>query len=279
MYSNLNAGALVGGVDFEQSVQLAIDNGFGGVSPDVGYLTSLSDSDLATLRARLADHNLQWGAPGLGVDPGGADETVATQLAELRKQAAVLENAGVNRSVRYLWPTSDDLTYEQNLERHASRIAQIAGILGEHGIRLGLEYVGPKTLWSTGKYPFVRTLAQTQELIGATGAGNVGICLDTFHWFTAGESADDVRALTDADVVSADVNDGAAGVPADEQIDQQRELPGRTGVIDVAAFVQALRDIGYSGPVQVEPFNAALRALEPAQAVSETAQSLKAILG
>ena len=35
MYSNLNVGALVGGVDFEQSVQLAIDNGFGGVGPDV----------------------------------------------------------------------------------------------------------------------------------------------------------------------------------------------------------------------------------------------------
>jgi sugar phosphate isomerase/epimerase len=279
MYSNLNAGALVGGVDFEQSVQLAIDNGFGGVSPDIGYLASLSDSDLTALRARLADHNLQWGAPGLGVDPGGDDETVATQLADLRKQAAVLENAGVDRSVRYLWPTSDNLTYDQNLELHASRIAQIAGILSEHGIRLGLEYVGPKTLWSTGKYPFVRTLAQTRELIAATGASNVGICLDTFHWFTAGESADDLRTLTDADVVSADVNDAVTGVPADEQLDQQRELPGRTGVINVAAFIQALRDIGYSGPVQAEPFNAALRALAPTQAIAETAESLKAALG
>jgi sugar phosphate isomerase/epimerase len=276
MYSNLNVGALVGGVDFEQSVQLAIDNGFGGVGPDVGYLSQ--SGDIAGVTKRLADNGLQWGAPGIGVNPGGSDDEVATQLEQLRKNAEVFERAGVTRTVRYLWPTSDDLTYQQNLEVHAQRIGHVAEILAGHGIRLGLEYVGPRTLWSKGRHPFVRTLKQTRELIAATGASNVGICLDTFHWYTAGESADDLRQLTDADVVSADVNDAVAGRTPEEQIDNERELPGRTGVINVAAFVQALRDIGYSGPVQAEPFNAALKAMTPADAVADTAESLRKIL-
>lgn len=276
MYSNLNVGALVGGVDFEQSVQLAIDNGFGGVGPDVGYLRRSGDP--AGVAKRIADSGLQWGAPGIGVNPGGTDEEVASQLEQLREHSELWEQAGVNRVVRYLWPTSDELTYQQNLEVHARRVSQIAEILAGHGIRLGLEYVGPRTLWSTGKHPFVRTLKQTRELIAASGASNVGICLDTFHWYTAGESADDLRQLTDADVVSADVNDAVAGRTPEEQIDGERELPGRSGVINVAAFVQALRDIGYSGPVQAEPFNAALKAMTPADAVADTAESLRKIL-
>ena len=83
----------------------------------------------------------------------------------------------------------------------------------------------------------------------------------------------------DSDVISVDLNDGVAGVPADEQIDGQRELPGATGVIDVAAFVGALKTIGYTGPVQAEPFNAVLKSLQPREAIARTVDSLKAAVG
>lgn len=277
MYTNLNVGALVRGVDFAQSLDLAEANGFLGVSPNVSYLQDLSLAQRAALQVRLAGAGLRWGAAGIPVDLGGDDDAVAASLETLRVQAGVMEQAGIDRSVRWIMPASDTLDYQQNLERHADRLSRVAAILAEHGVRLGLEYVGPKTMWSTRKYPFVRTLAQTQELIAISGATNVGICLDTFHWFCAGESAQDLRGLSDAQVVSADLNDGRAGISADEQIDGQRELPGRTGVIDVTAFLQALESIGYTGPVQAEPFNAALREMEPAQAVAETAASLKEV--
>ena len=117
-----------------------------------------------------------------------------------------------------------------------------------------------------------------QDLIAATGATNVGLCLDTFHWYTAGETTAELLELLPTDVVSVDVNDAVAGIHVDEQVDSQRELPGATGVIDVAGFIDALRDIGYDGPVQVEPFNAPLRALAPDQAVARTSTALKAVL-
>ncbi len=278
MYTNLNTGALVRGVDFEQSLELAREFGFGGVSPDLSYLSALSPGELASLRSQLSDAGLRWGAGGIGVDPGGDDESFDAALEKLRTDAAVMQAAGIDRTVRYLWPTSDERTYEENLELHASRIGKVGAVLAGHGVRLGLEYVGPKTLWSTGKYPFVRTLAQTRELITASGAGNVGLCLDTFHWFTAAESADDLKQLTDADVVSVDLNDARTGIPADEQLDQKRELPGRTGVIDLAGFVAALKSIGYTGPVQAEPFNEELRQLPVRTAIEQTAQSLNAAL-
>jgi predicted xylose isomerase-like sugar epimerase len=43
-------------------------------------------------------------------------------------------------------------------------------------------------------------------------------------------------------------------VPLDAQVDNVRALPGETGVIDIAGFLQTLQKIGYDGPVTPEPF-------------------------
>ena len=55
-------------------------------------------------------------------------------------------------------------------------------------------------------------------------------------------------------MVYVHVNDAPAGVPIDEQMDGVRALPGATGVIDIAGFLQSLAAIGYDGPVVPEPF-------------------------
>jgi sugar phosphate isomerase/epimerase len=55
-------------------------------------------------------------------------------------------------------------------------------------------------------------------------------------------------------VVYVHVNDAPVGVPIAEQVDNKRELPGDTGVIDIAGFLKALHKIGYNGPIVAEPF-------------------------
>ncbi|HEY6737883.1 MAG TPA: sugar phosphate isomerase/epimerase family protein, partial [Actinopolymorphaceae bacterium] len=174
----------------------------------------------------------------------------------------------------WIRPMSDRLTYRRNFARHVERVALIDEILTAAGVRFGLEYVGPKTFWSTEPYPFVHTLAELLELIAEVGGDNVGVVLDTFHWYTAGETVDDLLALSADRIVAVDVNDAPSGRDRDAQIDQERMLPGATGVIDASAFVGALRTVGYAGPVKVEPFNADLRALPPRDAVAATARSL-----
>jgi sugar phosphate isomerase/epimerase len=52
-------------------------------------------------------------------------------------------------------------------------------------------------------------------------------------------------------------------------------LPGASGVIDLAGFLGALAHIGYDGPAAVEPFDATLAALPPAERVRLTAESLR----
>jgi sugar phosphate isomerase/epimerase len=175
----------------------------------------------------------------------------------------------------WLNPSHDTLTSRRNFDLHVKRLRAIAGVLAEHNIRFGLEYVAPKTLWASRRYPFIHTMAETKELIAAIGASNVGFVLDSWHWYTAHETREDILSLTNKDVVSVDLNDAPAGVPVDQQIDSVRELPGATGVIDVAAFLNALQTIGYDGPVRPEPFNEALRKMPRDQALSVSLQAMQ----
>jgi sugar phosphate isomerase/epimerase len=71
-------------------------------------------------------------------------------------------------------------------------------------------------------------------------------------------------------VVYVHVNDAPAGVPVDEQVDNVRALPGETGVIDIAGFLQALQAIGYDGPVVPEPFKQELNTLPSDEARLQT---------
>lgn len=272
-WPNLSAGALGVSVDFETSIEWASEFGYTSVDPDVGYLKGLDDAARTEFLAALRDRGLRLGPAGPGVDFNADAAKFGKQLGELPEYAALLQSLGIERVGTWIKPWSD-VTYRRNFTAHVERIRLAAGILSAAGIRLGLEYVGPKTLWSKDAYPFIHTLREALELLEEVGNDHVGVVLDSYHWFSSRESADDIRALRPDQVVAVDVNDAIAGVPVDELIDGTRELPGATGVIDNAALLGALADIGYQGPVKVEPFNAELRARPAKEAVQLAADAL-----
>ncbi len=259
MYANLSLGALGLSADFPTAVELAVRHGFDGVDPDVGHLAGLGDpTAIAEAAAAVTERGLRWGVAGLPVDLTAPAGAFVDQLASLPGTLEVLTAAGVTSVGTWVRPMHDDLTYRRNWVLHVSRISLVAGVLADAGVRLGLEYVGPKTFWSTERFPFVHSLAEVRELIADTGADNVGVILDSFHWFTAAETTADLVGLVDADIVSVDLNDAPEDRDLDEQLDLDRRLPGATGVIDLAGFVAGVRAAGYTGPVKVEPFMASL---------------------
>ena len=59
-----------------------------------------------------------------------------------------------------------------------------------------------------------------------------------------------------------DLNDAPRGVKKRAQLDHQRELLTTTGIIDIKAFLNAIHQTGFDGPVRAEPFNALLRKMD-----------------
>jgi len=277
-YTNLSLGRMGFHASFDASVELAAKYGFEGVDPDLDYFCSLQEDQLRRVLDQLQAKKLRLGAAGLPVNFRQDDTTFNAGLKKLPTAATALQRVGIRRVSTWIMPCSQELSYLQNFRQHADRLHQCAQILGDHGLKLGLEYVAPRTLWRSERHPFLHTLGETRELLVAIGANNLGIQLDSWHWFNAEETAKDLLTLRGTDVVTVDLNDAPLGLTLDGYQDDHRELPAATGIIPIAEFLGALLQIGYDGPVQAEPFNAALRALPVEQACAKVNAAIKTAL-
>lgn len=258
-----------------EAVELAARHGFESVEANGGQLASLPDDQLAELKSLMKGKGVVFGAAGLPLEFRQDQARFEADLKKLPGFAAGLHRAGVDRACTWLSPCDGKLTYLQNFRQHAARLRAAAQALKDHGVRLGLEYVAPKTSWARGRYTFIHTLAEMKDLIAEINTGNVGLVLDSWHWWHAGDSAADLLTLRPEDVIAVDLNDAPAGIPKDQQVDNRRELPCATGVIDLGAFLNALNQIGYDGPVRAEPFSQAVRQMSKEDACAAAASALK----
>ncbi len=274
MYQALAPGAIGVKVPFEQAVELAAKHGFQGISVDIGPVETLG---LEQVKELLAANNLLPALTGMPVNFRQDEAKFEEGLAALPKFAETMAALGCTRTATWLMPWHETLSYEENFQQLRRRTKRICQVLAEYGLRYGLEYVGPATMRKGKPNPFIHNMAGLLELIEAVDEDNLGILLDSYHWYTAGEDASDLARLSDKLVVVVHVNDAPAGVPRDEQMDNVRGMPGETGVIDIRTFLGALQNMGYTGPVMAEPFSERLRQLPPNEAVAATAEAMNKI--
>jgi len=264
---------------FEEGLALAKAAGFEGLDLDIQEATKIAKRHGA---GYMLDLFAQYGVrPGYWDPPieFRADEaTWKAGLKKLPRWAKTAQALGCLRTATWIVPFSEERTYAENMAFHVARLRPIADILGEHGVKLGLEYVGPASLRRGHAHEFIHDLAGWRELCAEIGAPNLGLLLDAYHWYTSGGPAEELLTLRNEDIVLVHMNDGIAGVERDEQLDLVRCLPGESGVIDLDTFLRALQRIGYDGPMTVEPFSDRIRALPPLEAARETFQALQAAL-
>lgn len=259
-----------------QQMEWASQYGYESIEPSRGDLTRMSSAEIAEFKAEMDERGLQWAATYVPVDiREQSDEVFAAQLATLPVATKAWQAAGVTRVKTGLIPLSKELNYLQNFRLHTDRIRRVSEVLGGYGLRFGLEYIGTKTLWTASRHAFIHTMAEARALIDVIRQDNVGLVLDSWHWYCAGESKRDLLALSNADVISCDLNDAPSGIEVDEQIDNVRMLPATTGVINVKDFLDALLRIGYDGPIMAEPFDATLNAMDDEQALQKTVTAMK----
>jgi sugar phosphate isomerase/epimerase len=281
MYKNLNLGLLGHpNVHFEDVVALAKRHGYAGVDLDIAFIE-------ARVRAHGLDRTREWFATtGLRASSVGmnvswreadSDESFDASLKAFDAQAALAKAFGITRCQTWVMPRSDALSYRQHFAKVVPRLAQCADAAAAHGLRMGLEFVGPATLRAGHPHPFVHTLDGMLTMACAVG-DNTGLLLDAFHWWTSHGTEQELRQLHNDDVVYVHVNDARAGLGPDAQIDNQREQAGSTGVIPIKPFLDALRAIKYDGPIAVEPFNAAIKTMTPDEAARRTSAALDHIL-
>ena len=278
-YKNLGPGHLGVRANQRQALEYAVKYGFDSITPNPGEFAKASDGEIQAWLRTMKEKGIRYGAAGLPVQYRRDEEQFKKGLAGLGKQADLLKKLGVKRMATWLTPGHSELTYKQNFELHEKRLREVAEVLKDYDIRLGLEFVGPKTSRRRYRYEFIYKQSQIMELARAIGTGNVGVLMDSWHWYTSGGTVKELLQLSGKDIVHVHVNDAPAGIAVDEQIDSRRKLPATTGVIDLKGFINALVKIGYDGPVECEPFDQELRAMEDGAALQKTIDSLNRLWG
>ncbi len=264
----LNPGILGVRANFAQTLDYAIQYGYEAISPYTQeVMKDYSTAQLSEITARMKKHNISYDSINIPVEFRRDDATFKEGLKELPKFCETMQRQGATRINTWIISSHRELTYNENMRQHADRLRECAKIMNDYGVRLGLEYLGMRTLLVRGRYPFISSMKEGKELIAAIGVGNVGFVLDSFHWYCANDTLDDIRTLSPSDIITADINDARAGFTREEQVDGKRELPLATGVINIKDFLQGLIDIGYDGPVRTEPFNEALNNLDNDEAL------------
>src|SRR5207237_6823217 len=112
---------------------------------------------------------------------------------------------GAWRCFTWVLPCSNERVLEENWKFHVTRFKPIAQTLGEYGCRLGLEFIGPKTLRDSQKFPFIWTMQDMLKLAREIGP-NVGLLVDCWHWYTSHGRTGELRKLRAEAVVYVHVN-------------------------------------------------------------------------
>lgn len=147
--------------------------------------------------------------------------------------------------------------------RELSRLAK------PYGVRVAYEFLGFEDCT-------VNSLAQCAAIVEKVARPNVGLVLDTFHFFVGRSTLASIRALDPRHVFMVHLND-VERAPRRRMHDALRLYPGR-GIIPLPAILRSLKAIDYDGEVSVEIFRPQYWARAPFQVAREARSASLALL-
>ncbi|MCM3689113.1 sugar phosphate isomerase/epimerase family protein [Kocuria rosea] len=131
-------------------------------------------------------------------------------------------------------------TEDEALAAAASNVREAADIAAGHGLDLYLEPLA----WSN-----LNRHRHALEIIERAGRDNVGIALDTWHYWTTGDTLEEVAATPKELIKAAHISDGL-------DLDRQNDVPDQSvhrnvviggGAIPLQQWIEAIQSTGYDG--------------------------------
>ena len=274
MFKNLCPPAIGIQTGMRENLKLAKSAGFEGLDLDIDEASRLTKQhSIDYVRDLWAESGLTMGGWEFPIDWKGGDAEFQDGLKAFPTLAQLAADLGCHRTTTQVFNWSN-APFNENWDFHIRRLKPAAEILKDYGHSLGLEFIGPAASRRMHRFSFAYDMNVVLDLAATIGTGNVGLLFDTWHWYTCRSTLDDVRRLTKNEVIYVQINDAPAGINPDDQLDDERCLPGETGVIPAAEILQILYQIGYDGPVTPEPCNDEVEAMPPNAAAKISLESL-----
>jgi sugar phosphate isomerase/epimerase len=244
MYVSLNGSLTAGKAAWPEFARLAARLGYGGA--DVNLNGALKEGPDAT-RALFTELKIKPTMMSLPVSLKD-EESFQASLKRVDEAAKFASAINAPRMTCVIMASSE--TPKAELRKiFKDRLSAVSEILLRSNVRLGLEFLGPLELRKRAPHEFIWRMDEMLAFAKECGP-NIGLLLDAWHWYHAGATAADIVAAGKARIVHVHVSDCVKQTP-EEVRDNRRVMPGE-GVIDLVAFFQALKKIGYEDGVSPE---------------------------
>jgi sugar phosphate isomerase/epimerase len=251
--------------DFTTRVEAARAAGYSGIGLWITEYERIRESGLsdAEMRSILAGKDI--GMPEIEVLTGwgGNDD----ERRESRRQldlACHMADVFGSKYLQLIGP------YKGELESAAERLRQVCVKAKQHGLEISLEFL-PVTN--------ISNLSDAVELISMAGNDNLGICLDSWHFFRGNNDLSELRSLGAEDINLLQLNDGSLRAEDDNYIRDcltNRRLFSQ-GEFPLRPFLQEIDAIGYCGPISIEIMSTDLEARAAKDAASAMLDSFHSL--
>jgi 2-keto-myo-inositol isomerase len=198
-------------------------------------------------------------------------EEYAAIQARCRQLCELAQGLGCDRIVVVPSPTPTGVGWDEIKEESVRVLRELSDVAYTcaYNVQLAFEFLG--FAWCS-----VRTLAQCWEIVQETQRGNVGLVIDTCHFYAGGSALSTIEQVSPGKVLIFHIND-VEERPRETIEDAHRLLPGE-GVIPLDDVLARLHKIGFDGLCSVELFRPAYWERDPEElAAAARAATLKVV--
>jgi 2-keto-myo-inositol isomerase len=166
-------------------------------------------------------------------------------------------------------PKPEGVSWDEIKRESVRVLRELAQLAAPYEMQLAFEFLGFS--WCS-----VRTLSQCWEIVHETDCANVGLVLDTCHFYAGDSDLEGITAVDAAKIFIFHINDVEAR-PKETIEDAHRLLPGE-GVIPLEEILTRLKRTGYDDLCSIELFRPEYWERDPAElAAAARAATLRVV--
>ena len=163
----------------------------------------------------------------------------------------------------------DGLSSYEVIEESVQVLRELASIGERHSVSLAFEFLGQKDC-------SVQTLELADEIVVKVNRRNIGLVIDSFHFYAGGSTTKMIEALDPKRLFIFHINDAEA-LPRERLTDAHRLLPG-LGILPLKEMIAAFKRIGYNENASVEIFRPEYWERDPFELAREAKAAVEGLL-
>ncbi len=164
----------------------------------------------------------------------------------------------------------DGASEEEIIEESVRVLNELADIAEKHNVGLAFEFLGQADC-------SVQTLDLDKKIIEKVNRDNVGLVIDTFHFYAGNSTFEAIETLDPKKLFVFHIND-AENLPKADLTDAHRLYPG-TGILPIKEIKERFDKIGYDRMVSIEIFRPEYWAQDPFEVARKAKEATEKVLG